>query len=283
MTWDVFISHAFEDKPDFVKSLVQKLSAADVKVWYDETTLKMGDGLSKTLDNGLLNSNFGVVVISPFFIKKGYTEYELRSFINREVGFKKVILPIWHNITKKEVQNFSPFLADKFALNTATSSIEEITLKIIEIVRPDIYENFQRHLLYQKLLREGKRETSTDYDKFRSILFHPTLPNDITNRIALMHKILGQASGIPLKKTIENFKRDLHPERELKVWEAMAISFLEITETYKIENPEAQKEVYKILLGYTMGIAPTETRFASDKALFTILDCLKRYYPKSVS
>lgn len=281
MIWDIFISHATEDKKDFVKALANKLLSGGVKVWYDEFSLKVGDSLSKTLDQGLINSNFGVVVISPAFITKGWTDYELQSFINREVGYKKVILPIWHNITKEEVQKYSPFLANKFALNTATSSLDEIALKVVEVARPDIFENLQRHLLFEKLISKGETKVSTKYEKFHSIIFHPELPNEMVNRIGLMHRILGEVSGIPLKKTIENFKKDMHPERELSIWEAMAIAFLEITENYKLSTTESQKEVFKILLGYTMGIAPTETRFASDDALYTILDSLKKHYPSS--
>jgi TIR domain len=280
MQWDVFISHATEDKKDFVKGLVHKLNSTGAKVWYDEFSLKIGDSLSKSLDQGLSNSLFGLIIISPNFINKGWTDYELRSFINREVGYKKVILPIWHNITKEEVQKFSPFLADKFALNTATNSLDEITLKILEVVRPDIFENLQRHLQYEKIIREGEKRLSTPDDVFHSILFHPKLPVDITNRIELMHKILGKPSGIPLKKTIENFKRDMHPEKELKIWEAMAVAFLEIVETYKIEATDAKAEVFKLLLGYSMGIPPTETRFASDGALFKILAAFQKHYPR---
>jgi len=281
MAWDAFISHATEDKKDFVKELAHKLSSAGLKIWYDEFSLKAGDSLSKSIDQGLGNSNFGVVIISPYFVTKGYTDYELRSLINREIGYKKVILPIWHNISKEEVQQFSHFLADKFALNTSTASIDELVSKLIEIVRPDIFENLQRHLLFQKMINEGEKKISTEYEKFNSILFHPELPNEIINRIGLFHRVIGTASGISLERTIENFKRDLHPEKELLVWEAMSITFLEITENYKLYDNDSQAEVFKILLGYTMGISPTETRFASDKALYTILDSLKKHYPTS--
>lgn len=134
------------------------------------------------------------------------------------------------------------------------------------------------------MISEGEKKTlSTPDDVFHSILFHPKLPVDITNRIELMHKVLGKASGIPLKKTIDNFKRDMHPERELKIWEGMAIAFLEIVETNKIEAADAQTEVFKLLLGYSKGIAPTETRFAGDGALFKIFTTLQKHYARADS
>ena len=59
-TWDVFISHASEDKSEFVRALSRQLRAFGVKVWYDEFSLKVGDSLSRSLDKGLANSNYGL-------------------------------------------------------------------------------------------------------------------------------------------------------------------------------------------------------------------------------
>ena len=40
---DAFISHASEDKDDFVRPLVSALEAAGFDIWYDEFSLKVGD------------------------------------------------------------------------------------------------------------------------------------------------------------------------------------------------------------------------------------------------
>lgn len=44
------------------------------------------------------------------------------------------LLPIWHNITKKEVIDYSPSLADKLARNTAINTVEEIAEEIAELI-----------------------------------------------------------------------------------------------------------------------------------------------------
>lgn len=68
--WDLFISHASEDKESFVRPLAHFLRELGLKVWYDEFTLSVGDSLSRSIDNGLARSRYGVVVISPaFFIE----------------------------------------------------------------------------------------------------------------------------------------------------------------------------------------------------------------------
>ena len=39
--WDVFISHATEDKEEFVRRLAQALESSGLSVWYDEFTLRI--------------------------------------------------------------------------------------------------------------------------------------------------------------------------------------------------------------------------------------------------
>lgn len=97
--------------------------------------MKIGDSLRRKIDKGLANSKFGVVVLSKDFIKKGWTNYELDGIITKATTGEQIILPIWHNITKKEVIDFSPSLADKLARNTATFTIDEIAAEITEVIK----------------------------------------------------------------------------------------------------------------------------------------------------
>lgn len=131
---DVFISHASEDKDDIVRPLAVALKNEGLSVWYDEFELRIGDSLRQKIDKGLAKSRFGIVVLSRSFIKKGWTNYELDGIITRVVSGEQVLLPIWHNITKKEVVDFSPSIADKLARNTANLTVEEIAKEIAEVI-----------------------------------------------------------------------------------------------------------------------------------------------------
>lgn len=133
--YDVFISHASEDKDKVVRPLAHRLQELGLKVWYDEFELKIGDSLRRKIDKGLVNSRFGVVVLSTSFINKGWTNYELDGIVTRAVSGEQVILPIWHNITKQQVINYSPSLADKLARNTAINTIEEIADEIYSVIK----------------------------------------------------------------------------------------------------------------------------------------------------
>lgn len=132
---DVFISHASEDKDDLVRPLAEKLREAGFSVWYDEFQLKIGDNLRRSIDKGLANSKFGIVVFSPAFFAKNWPQYELDGLVAREMSGGKVILPLWHKISKNEVMSYSPSLVDKVALNTSMYTIEEIVEKLAEVLQ----------------------------------------------------------------------------------------------------------------------------------------------------
>ena len=133
--YDVFISHASEDKEAIVRPLANALVAENLIVWYDEFELRIGDSLRRKIDRGLAKSRVGLVVLSHAFLDKGWTNYELDGIITRTVDGQQILLPIWHNISKNEVVDYSPSLADKVARSTATHTVEEIAAEIAELIR----------------------------------------------------------------------------------------------------------------------------------------------------
>ncbi len=133
--YDVLVSHATEDKESFADKFVQLLqNDFNLKVWYDAISIKWGDSIRTEIDKGLKKSKFGVVILSRSYIGKYWTNYELEGLFQRESNSGKLILPIWHNITKQEVQNFSPSLAGKMAMNTAFMTPKEIAEKLYELL-----------------------------------------------------------------------------------------------------------------------------------------------------
>lgn len=132
--YDVFISHSSEDKEAVVRPLANTLKEKGVNVWYDEFELKIGDSLRRKIDQGLAKSRFGIVVISKSFINKGWTNYELDGLMTKAISGQQILLPIWHNITKQEVIDYSPSLADKVARNTSQQNIDEIAEEISEMI-----------------------------------------------------------------------------------------------------------------------------------------------------
>jgi len=130
---DVFISHASEDKDSFVRDFANRLKKAGLEVWYDEFSLSWGDSLRQSIDNGLANSKFGIVILSNNFFAKEWPQAELNGLFSMELSGISRILPVWHKITKDEVAANSPMLADKLAMNTATMTINEIVVEVVKL------------------------------------------------------------------------------------------------------------------------------------------------------
>ncbi len=131
---DVFISHASEDKDSIVRPLANALIACGLDVWYDEFTLRIGDSLRQKIDQGLASSRVGLVVLSRDFVKKGWTNYELDGIVTRNVSGEQILLPIWHEITKQELMDYSPSLVDKVARSTSTHTVDEIAEEIADLI-----------------------------------------------------------------------------------------------------------------------------------------------------
>ena len=133
--YDVFVSHASEDKEGFVDEFIHILQDKyGISVWYDSINIGWGESLRAKIDEGLKRSKFGIVVLSKYYIDKGWTQYELDGLFQREMTGGKIILPIWHKITKDEVMKFSPTLAGRKALNTAMFTTDEIAQELKKIL-----------------------------------------------------------------------------------------------------------------------------------------------------
>lgn len=118
MSWDLFISHASEDKEEIARPLAALLESRGHKVWFDECELTLGDSLRQRIDQGLVQSRFGIVILSPSFFAKEWPRKELDGLVAREDSQQKVILPVWHGIDSTDVAKFSPLLAGRLAVSS---------------------------------------------------------------------------------------------------------------------------------------------------------------------
>jgi hypothetical protein len=85
----------------------------------------------------LAKSRFGIVIISPDFLKKEWPQRELDGLVAREIDGVKVILPVWHNVTREEILRYSPPLADRLAASSV-HGLDKVTSDLMHaIMRPD--------------------------------------------------------------------------------------------------------------------------------------------------
>ena len=132
-TWDVFISHASEDKVSVAQPLADVLLRAGLAVWLDSCELRLGDSLRVSIDQGLAESSFGVVILSQAFFAKQWTVRELNGLFAMDDDDRR-ILPVWHGVERDDVRRFSPILADRKATSTKFG-IDYVAREIAEVVR----------------------------------------------------------------------------------------------------------------------------------------------------
>ena len=132
--WDLFISHATEDKDEIARPLAKRLRELGLEVWYDEFSLTLGDSLRESIDKGLSESRFGVVIFSKNFFSKDWPKKELNGLFAREEG-TDIILPIWHKINKSDIIKYSPILADRVAVNS-NKGLDKIIEEILKVINP---------------------------------------------------------------------------------------------------------------------------------------------------
>ena len=99
--------------------------------------------MRKRIDDGLKKSRFGVAVLSPNYIAEGkyWTKAELDGLFQLESIGGKTLLPIWHNLNKADVMAFSPIIASKLAMTTATMTPQEIAKKLQELLMDTVEDN----------------------------------------------------------------------------------------------------------------------------------------------
>ncbi|MEN0040067.1 MAG: toll/interleukin-1 receptor domain-containing protein [Pseudomonadota bacterium] len=247
--WDAFISHASEDK-DFAKPLAKILARLGINIWYDEFELKAGDSLVASIDNGLANSSFGILILSKAFFSKNWTEREYRGLTTLELNGDGVILPIWRDVDRSTVANFSPHLSDKFALQADTADLQSIALSIVEIIDPDAHSGIIRRKFYRDPANFVQK--NVPLSSLKSIIDapirHAKFPSHFESRVFLTWSILNDYTGWSLEYFMEGFQKDSHPTQEIAIWERVAFCL----SIFEKNNRAPSKSVRKSVFGFLM-------------------------------
>lgn len=127
--YDLFISHASQDKDSFVRELAKLLNREGFRVFYDEISIGIGESIRSSIDGGLAQSSSAVVVISRDFLDRPWPRAELDAILNLAISTSRRLIPIWLNVTYDDVAKASPILADRKAI-LYNNSIPEIVTQI---------------------------------------------------------------------------------------------------------------------------------------------------------
>lgn len=134
--FDAFICHASEDKETAARTIATVLTDAGLQIWYDEFSLRVGDSLRQSIEQGLAQSQYGIVILSPHFFAKGWPQAELNGLFAKEMAYGKTIIPVWHNIDHSQILQYAPIIADKFAARTS-DGLDRVVKQILDVIEPN--------------------------------------------------------------------------------------------------------------------------------------------------
>lgn len=136
--FDVFMSHASEDKADVAEPLSIALGKTK-RVWLDKGQIRGGNYLQAKIDEGLGASRFAVAIFSEAFFNKTWAKRELAALLSLEDDGKERIIPVLHGITIERLRKFSPIMASRLCLNT-NKSIAALSEEILAILNDPPHE-----------------------------------------------------------------------------------------------------------------------------------------------
>jgi hypothetical protein len=262
---DAFMSHSSRDKALFVRPLVECLDEQGLRIWYDEYSMQPGDSLSASIDAGLSRARSGLVVISPSFIEtaraSGWTHYELRGIVSNSIGPQgRRIIPVWLDVTREEVLEWSPPMADLVAVDASGKSIEEVALALLRVLAPGRTSGLAR----MRLLATARGNGHLEAARVESLKITPAedrrVPGSVPLRALLVTLAMadcGVDHAADFATFLENLSRDLHHERELRLWEAIAATYASATQTFETDD-RGKTALYRLLLSASFGMADRE-------------------------
>jgi hypothetical protein len=255
VSYDCFISHAGEDKKTFVEQLAYSLRHLGLKVWYDEFEMSVGDSLTRKIDQGLSEAKYGVLILSEAFISKPWPEYELRGLAAREIGSDKVILPIWYKINRDQVLKFSPPLADKIAIVTNGENLDEVVMELLRVIRPGIHDAIIRIKAYEShIASQPIKQIPISEISYKGKIRHPNLMPTQLLRLRNIRAILLEIFPQKFTDMVDNFRRDMIPEKEIFIWEGIAASVACYKELFSPSAEELHDVFSALLYASTNGV-----------------------------
>lgn len=137
----VFLGHDSADKDALVRELAHSIDEREIKVWYDEISLRPGSRLRKSLDAALEDADYFMPIVTENFLANTrYAEYELDAILQKYITEKKpIIVPVCVGVDPARLKEKSRVLADFVAIvHRPTDPISALTKQIVDAVDPRI-------------------------------------------------------------------------------------------------------------------------------------------------
>lgn len=130
--YHLFVSYASEDEA-YATELAKSLRYLGLNIWFAPLSLKIGDKLLDSINGGLMTSEFGLLLISPRYIAKQWTSYELGVLHQQHIEKDKKLFPLWHGVEKAQIDKWNPGLSGIIAMRS-TEDLAVIARKIADVI-----------------------------------------------------------------------------------------------------------------------------------------------------
>lgn len=131
---DVFLCHAWPDRQAAANDVYELLLGKNVSVWFSEVSLRPGTDMRVAIDRGLVSSRMGIVLVTPAMLDKLRTDRSIASNELSALLRRSLLVPVMHGVTFEELDQVTPTLASRGGFSTAEEPMEEIVVKISELV-----------------------------------------------------------------------------------------------------------------------------------------------------
>ncbi len=191
------------------------------------------------------------------------------------------MLPIWYQVSREQVLAYSPSLADTVAARFPGETLKQIAVRVLKAARPDLADRIRRYLLVQSKLRNKPIvEVPIEEIEFGPIR-HQSLPSSLLVRLKLLMLIFQGLPGWGPEHLVNNFRRDLEPEREVQVWERIAAAYLTLTQNGRIEE-SYRESAYAALLQFSLISAEEVTKAALAGDEFAVAYCDADHFEEEI-
>jgi hypothetical protein len=130
--YDAFVSYVSRYRDDVVAPLVERLAARGLRVWFDDERIRLrDDNIGSAIDYGVASSALGIVLVTPDFFDRKWTEYELGLLT------RKAIVLLLHGVEINELNRLRPGLSDGRPVLIWAEGIDRLADRIYAAVRQE--------------------------------------------------------------------------------------------------------------------------------------------------
>jgi hypothetical protein len=218
---DAFVSYASEDRHPFVAQLAAFLRDRGASIWYDDRELRAGEKLAQ-IDRGIGASKFGLAIISKHYPEKHWTMQELAGFRARESVGQLIIVPVLLGVNHGFIVERFPTLAGTKSIAVGGRSALEVGYDVLSIIRPDLAEYMHARAFFAQTLKAMPIKTVRVAELSKGPVRHPEFSLHVHSRLRFLQAALEDVFVSGIDEWIDNFSRDMHPHKELLLWEFLA-------------------------------------------------------------